>query len=265
MSALQSNKTITAAMLAIGDEILSGRTKDKNIVFLADELTKSGIDLKEVRIVGDDERAIIDAINALRKKYDYIFTSGGIGPTHDDITAQSVAMAFNLPCIYNKEAEKVLVEYYKSRDLPFTAARRLMTRTPEGASLIDNPISAAPGFHIENVFVMAGVPEVFAVMVRNCLTLLPKGQAIMSRSITCPFGEGVISEPLAQIQRMFPQTTIGSYPHFCMDNQLGKNDHVTFTVELVVRSRNIQALDDAVVAIETMLSHMETKVQPTIA
>jgi len=246
-----SSPIVTAAMLAIGDELLSGRTKDKNISYLAEELSKIGIEFSEARIVPDRKQAIIDAINALRARYDYLFTSGGIGPTHDDITAQSVSEALELPCIFDAEAEKILSDYYQARKLPFTEGRHLMARMPEGSEHIANPISVAPGFHIKNVFVMAGVPQIFQAMVQNILPKLTKGLPFQSLVIPCPFGESVISALLAEIQRDYPQTSIGSYPQFN-----DRNDN-TFSIELVVRSRDTDALQQAAKAVENMVAALK--------
>lgn len=239
----------TAAMLAIGDEILSGRTKDRNIGHLAEMLTLAGIDLREVRIVPDEPKAICDALNTLRRAYDHVFTSGGIGPTHDDMTADAVASAFSLPIIQHPQAMERLARHYASRDLEFTPARMRMARTPEGASLIDNPISVAPGFRIENVYVMAGVPQIFQAMVENVMATLPKGQAIQSASVHCEFGEGVIGGPLGEIQKRHPATMIGSYP---------KSDNGRYYAELVVRSRDPEALEAARRDVEAMLEDLRS-------
>jgi molybdenum cofactor synthesis domain-containing protein len=237
-------------MLAIGDEILSGRTKDKNIGHLAEVLTLAGIDLKEVRIVGDEPRAICDALNTLRRAYDYVFTSGGIGPTHDDMTADAVASAFNLPIGYHPEAYRRLEENYRTRELEFTEARKRMARTPEGASLIDNPVSVAPGFRVENVYVMAGVPSVFQAMVAQVVAGLPQGQAIMSETVVCPFGEGEIGGPLGEVQKAHPAVMIGSYP---------KYEGNRFYADIVVRSRDAAALGAARAAVEAMLAELAAK------
>ncbi len=234
----------TAAMLAIGDELLSGRTKDRNIAHLATLLTLAGIDLREVRIVADDQPAIVEALNALRERYRYVFTSGGIGPTHDDITADAVALAFARPVIEHPAAVERLEVYYASRSLPFTQARRRMTRMPDNAELIDNPVSVAPGFRIENVFVMAGVPSIFAAMLDNVLPTLPQGRKVLSASVQCPFGEGDIGDELAAIQKRHAATVIGSYPRF---------DGVRYSTELVVRSRDGDALEAARAEIEAMI------------
>jgi len=242
------SETVTAAMLVIGDEILSGRTKDKNIGHLADVMTASGIDLKEVRIVADEEADIADAVNALRNRYDYVFTTGGIGPTHDDITADSIARAFGVPCDYHPQAYALLEANYAQRNLDFTDARKRMARTPEGAELIDNPISTAPGFRIGNVHVMAGVPSIFQAMLDNVLPSLRTGARLISETIYCRYGEGRIGGPLGEIQKAHPETIIGSYP---------KYQDSSFWTELVVRARTPEALTAARQAIEAMLAGME--------
>lgn len=237
----------TAAMLAIGDEILSGRTKDRNVGHLAEVLTVAGIDLKEVRIVGDTAAAIVEGLNALRGRYDLVFTSGGIGPTHDDITADAVAEAFGLPIGPHPDAVDRLTAHYASRGLEFTAARRRMSRTPEGATLIDNPVSVAPGFTVENVHVMAGVPAVFIAMLDNVMKTVPAGRPIRSVSVACGHGEGVIGGPLGDIQKRHPDVMIGSYPQF---------DGVRYTTELVLRSRDDAALEAARIEVSAMLDRL---------
>ncbi|NKN36658.1 competence/damage-inducible protein A [Agrobacterium sp. a22-2] len=238
---------VTAAMLAIGDELLSGRTKDKNIGYLADMLTLAGIDLKEVRIVADEEEAIVEALNALRGRYDYVFTSGGIGPTHDDITADAVSKAFGLACIYDDKAMDLLGEMYSRRNMEFTEARKRMARMPEGSIHIANPVSTAPGFHIGNVFVMAGVPQVFQAMLNAVIDGLPAGSKVLSRTLACPFGEGDIGTLLAAVQKEHPDTSIGSYPRF---------DGRSFSTELVVRARSEAPLEAAAAAIEAMIADL---------
>lgn len=181
-----SDTIVTAAMIAIGDELLSGRTKDKNISHLADMLTTAGIDLKEVRIVGDEDDAIIAAVNALRAQFTYVFTSGGIGPTHDDITAEAISKAFDLPCEHDQKALEIMGAVYKKRSMAFTDARMRMARMPHGATHIENPVSTAPGFTIGNVHVMAGVPSIFQAMLDSLLPSLQKGAVIQSTIIDCP-------------------------------------------------------------------------------
>lgn len=226
---MTSENIITAAMLAIGDELLSGRTKDRNIGHLADLLTLSGIDLKEVRIVADEEEAIVAAVNALRGAYDYVFTSGGIGPTHDDITADAISRAFGVECIHDPDAMQLLAGMYERRGMEFTEARRRMARMPNGAVHIDNPVSTAPGFIVGNVYVMAGVPQVFTAMLSTVVPTLEGGVPMLSRSVASPFGEGDIGSALAAIQKNHPDTSIGSYPRF-VENR--------FSTEIVIRSRD---------------------------
>lgn len=239
---------VTAAMLAIGDELLSGRTKDKNIGHLADMLTLSAIDLKEVRIVADDEDAIVEALNALRTRYDYIFTSGGIGPTHDDITADAVSKAFGVECIYDPDAMTLLADMYKRREMEFTPARQRMARMPQGAKHIVNPVSTAPGFVIGNVHVMAGVPQVFQAMIDNVLPTLRTGAKMLSRGVSCPYGEGDIGTLLADIQKLHPETSIGSYPKF---------DGKKFSTEIVVRAREEMAMNAAADAVSEMIADLD--------
>ncbi|MEX3009248.1 competence/damage-inducible protein A [Hoeflea sp. TYP-13] len=245
-----SAKIVTAAMVAIGDELLSGKTKDKNIAHLADMLTTAGIDLKEVRIVGDDEDAIVSAINELRPRYTYIFTSGGIGPTHDDITAQAVSKAFDLPCEYDQKTLEMMGAVYEARNLEFTEARKRMARMPHGAEHIKNRVSVAPGFTIGNVHVMAGVPSIFQAMLDWLLPTLETGSVIHSKIVDCPYGEGTIGEGLELIQEEHRDTVIGSYPRF---------DGETYSTQIVVRSREIDAIDRAVVAVNAMLSDIKAE------
>ena len=240
---------VTAAALAIGDELLSGRTRDKNIGHLAQTLTSVGINLREVRIVADEQSEIVGAVNALRAKYDYLFTSGGIGPTHDDITADAVSKAFEVECIYDEAAMELLAAHYKSREMEFTEARQRMARMPQGASHIDNPVSKAPGFNIENVYVMAGVPKVFEAMLNNVVPTLQTGQKLLSRSIPCNNGEGVIGTPLGVIQKDNPDISIGSYPRF--------GDDGSFSTEIIVRGLNIEDVDKAADDIEQMLANLD--------
>jgi molybdenum cofactor synthesis domain-containing protein len=240
-------ETVSAAMLVIGDEILSGRTKDRNIGHLADILTAIGIDLKEVRIVADEENDIADAVNALRRRYDYVFTSGGIGPTHDDITADSVAKAFGVPCEHDAKAMKLLGAHYAKREMEFTDARQRMARMPRGAEHIDNPVSVAPGFRIGNVHVMAGVPAIFQAMLDNVVPTLRTGRKLISATVHCPLGEGVIGGPLGDIQKAHPDTIIGSYP---------KYRDGSFWTELVIRSRSAEALEAARAEVEAMVARL---------
>jgi molybdenum cofactor synthesis domain-containing protein len=242
-----TNDRVTAAMLAIGDELLSGRTKDKNIGHLATILTASGIELCEVRIVADVEDEIVAALNALRPRYDYVFTSGGIGPTHDDITADAIAKAFGLPCEHDAAAMKLLGESYAARGVEFNEARQRMARMPRGARHIENRVSVAPGFIVENVHVMAGVPAVFEAMVDAVLPTLRTGTKLLSVTIPCPTGEGKIGTPLTEIQKAHPDTIIGSYPRMADGS---------FWVEIVVRSKNQASLEAAQKAVGDMVASL---------
>ncbi|HBS98656.1 MAG TPA: competence/damage-inducible protein A [Citreicella sp.] len=212
----------TAAMLVIGDEILSGRTRDSNMHHLAQELTKQGIVLAEVRVVADQHAAIVAALNALRGAFDHVFTSGGIGPTHDDITADAVAAAFSVSIGIRDDARALLAAHYERQGQEFNAARQRMARIPEGASLIDNPVSIAPGFTLENVHVMAGVPTIFQAMVASVLPTLTGGAPLLSQSLRIARGEGEIAGPLADLAAEFPDLSFGSYP-FQKDGAYGAN------------------------------------------
>lgn len=241
---------VTAAMVVIGDEILSGRTKDRNVGHLAEIMTAVGIDLKEVRIVPDEQAEIVAAVNALRKRRDYVFTTGGIGPTHDDITADAVAAAFGVPCEYDAGAYALLEAHYAARGLEFTDARKRMARIPRGSDLIDNPVSVAPGFRIGNVHVMAGVPSIFQAMLDNVLPTLKAGTRLLSATVHCRFGEGVIGGPLGEIQKAHPQAIIGSYPKF-LDG--------AYSTDLVVRARTAEVLDAARMAVEKMVADIASR------
>ena len=242
--------SVTAGMLAIGDELLSGRTKDKNIGHLASMLTAAGIDLKEVRMVADDEPAIVEALNALRSRFTYVFTSGGIGPTHDDITADAVSAAFGLPCEHNADAMQLLAQSYAKRELEFTETRQRMARMPRGSELIENKVSVAPGFKIGNVHVMAGVPSVFEAMLDAVLPTLKGGAAMLSVAVPSPLPEGVIGGPLGKVQKEHPDTVIGSYPRFTAEGG--------HSVELVVRSRDALKMEAAADAVRLMLRELDS-------
>ena len=226
----------TAAILVIGDEILSGRTRDANMHYLAGELATKGIDLKEARIVPDVQDAIVGALNALRARYDHVFTSGGIGPTHDDITADAVAAAFGLPLHVRDDARELLARHYDRSGLEFNEARMRMARIPEGAVLIDNPISAAPGFSMENVHVMAGVPNIFQAMVASLLPRLTGGRPLLSQTLRIERGEGSVAKPLAALAAEFDDLSFGSYP-FIQNGAYGTN--------IVVRGSDAGRLDAA--------------------
>lgn len=241
---------VTAAMVVIGDEILSGRTKDRNIGHLADILVAIGIDLKEVRIVPDEQAEIVAAVNALRARFTYVFTTGGIGPTHDDITADAISAAFGMPCLHDPAALKLLGDSYASRGLEFNEARRRMARMPEGAVHIGNPVSLAPGFSIGNVHVMAGVPAIFQAMLDNVVPKLRKGAEMLTTSVHCPHGEGLIGTALGEIQKAHPDTIIGSYPKY-LDGK--------FWTELVIRARDRENLDAARQSVETLVAGFSEK------
>ena len=226
----------TAAMLVIGDEILSGRTRDANMHYLAGELTEVGINLAEVRIVSDDRDAIISAVQALSAAYDTVFTSGGIGPTHDDITADCMAAAFGQSIDVRDDARAILQVHYDKAGTELNEARLRMARIPERAALIDNPVSAAPGFIIENVHVMAGVPSVFKAMVASVLPTLTGGAPLISKTLTVHRGEGDIAGPLGALAEAYPDLSMGSYP-FQRDGKYGSN--------IVVRGQDATLLDEA--------------------
>jgi molybdenum cofactor synthesis domain-containing protein len=237
----------TAAILIIGDEILSGRTKDKNIGFIADTLTDIGVDLEEVRIVSDRENAIVDAVQALSGRYDYLFTSGGIGPTHDDITADSVAKAMGVGIDVDQRAVDLLLPFWKGRGIEPNESRLRMARIPAGATLIPNSVSAAPGFRIGNVFVMAGVPAIMQAMMDEVVKMIPASAPVISETIEAGRGEGEIAVPAANVQKAFPSVRIGSYPY---------HDGKRFTTRLVLRSRDAEALDAAKAAMEAALASL---------
>ncbi len=205
-------RIVTAAVLIIGNEILSGRTKDVNLGYLAEELTKLGVRLREARVVADVEEEIVAAVNECRAKYDYVFTTGGIGPTHDDITSGSVARAFGVPLILDERARAVLARNYPPGGL--NEARLRMAHVPEGASLIENPVSAAPGFQMGNVFVMAGVPSIMRAMFDGLKGSLKGGRPVLSLTVSAFLGEGVIAAGLGALQQRYADLDIGSYPFF---------------------------------------------------
>ena len=222
-----------AALIIIGNEILSGRTQDKNLSYLANWLNEIGIQLSEVRIIRDEEGIIIETVNYLRKTYNYVFTTGGIGPTHDDITSLSIARAFNVDLEINDKALSILKEYYKDSEL--TDARMKMTMMPKGAELVDNPISRAPGFKMENVFVMAGIPLIMQGMLEGARQYLKGGDVIKTTSVDVFTPESNVAEDLAQLQNKFPNVEIGSYP-FSKENKFGTS--------LVLRSKDEELLNN---------------------
>lgn len=242
MDATTSAAPITAALLIIGDEILSGRTKDKNIGTIADFCTELGIDLKEVRVVSDETDDIVDAVNALRARYTYVFTTGGIGPTHDDITADAVAKAFNVELPINAEAQAILEERYQSVDV--SPERLRMARIPVGGVLIKNFVSGAPGFIIGNVHVMAGVPKIMQAMLEDLAPRLTVGVKMASRSVDCGVGESTVAAALENIQNQYPDIKIGSYP------QMGQ---LPIYTQLVLRGRDEKLLDEATEKVRAMV------------
>ena len=233
---------VTAALIVIGDEILSGRTKDKNTGYIADYMTAIGIRLREVRVVPDIEDEIVSAINALRKKYTYVFTTGGIGPTHDDITADAVARAFGVPIDVDERAVAMMRERYAPGDL--TETRLRMARIPEGAELIENSVSRAPGFMIGNVIVMAGVPRIMQVMLDNVAPRLKTGAKLLTRTVRVERPEGDVAPGLGRVQNEHPEVQMGSYPFFVKE-KLGTH--------LVLRSDDKGKLDEALKSIWRML------------
>jgi molybdenum cofactor synthesis domain-containing protein len=244
----KAQEAVTAALLVIGDEILSGRTKDKNIGYIAEYLTALGIDLVEVRIVGDKESAIIDALNALRRRYTYVFTTGGIGPTHDDITADCVAKAFGVSIDVDPRALAILKERIAATGAEMNEARLRMTRIPNGADLVLNKVSGAPGMWIENVIVMAGVPSIMQAMLDEVAPKLKTGVRMLTESIRADAREGDIGTQLGDIAKIHPQVAIGSYPFF--DPQHGPNTNV------VLRARDAGKLAAAKAAVEEMLKRV---------
>jgi len=244
----QSKQIVTAAVLVIGDEILSGRTKDKNIGYIAEYLTALGIDLMEVRIVGDEESAIVDALNALRKRYTYVLTTGGIGPTHDDITADCVAKAFGVPIDVDPRALAIMQERLAATGAEMNEARLRMTRIPKGADLVLNKVSGAPGMWIENVIVMAGVPSIMQAMLDEVAPKLKTGVRMLTETIRADAREGDIGTELGEIANAIAGVMIGSYPFF--DPQLGPNTNV------VLRSRDAEKLALAKRAVEDMLQRV---------
>ena len=231
----------TAAILVIGDEILSGRTRDANMHYLAGQLTEHGIDLREARVVSDDPAAIVATVQALSAAYDNVFTSGGIGPTHDDITADCIAEAFGVSIDVRDDARAILVDHYARSGVELNAARLRMARIPDGSSLIDNPVSSAPGFTLGNVHVMAGVPSVFRAMVASILPSLTGGAPLVSSTLRVERGEGDIAGPLGNLATLFPKLSFGSYP-FQKDGRYGANIVVRGTDTAEV-ARAISALN----------------------
>lgn len=235
-------KEVTAAVILIGDEILSGRTQDLNLAYISTWLNVRGIQVHEARVIPDDEDVIAHTVNELRAKCNYVFTTGGIGPTHDDITADSIAKAFGVKIDYHPEVLRMLAEHYKEGE--FTEARKRMARIPEGGTLVPNPISRAPGFQVENVFVMAGIPRIMQAQLEGVADRIVGGFTVISRTITVRMAEGNVAEKLTAVQERFADVSIGSYPSFHADGP---------AAALVMRARDEDMLDEAADAIRQMI------------
>jgi molybdenum cofactor synthesis domain-containing protein len=247
-----SDTNPTAGLLIIGDEILSGRTKDVNIGAVADFCTDLGIDLSEVRVVADVTADIVAAVRALSARYTYVFTTGGIGPTHDDITADAIAEAFGVALPINEQARAMLEERWKTQGTEVTSARLRMARIPEGADLIVNSVSAAPGFRIGNVHVMAGVPLIMRAMLEALAPTLKGGRKVLSVSIDCPVGEGAIGDAFAALQANYPDVKMGSYPRFGSGRA---------STDLVLRSADAARLAAAEVEVKAMVAAAVARAQ----
>ena len=235
----------TAAMLVIGDEILSGRTRDSNLHHLAQELTRIGITLCEARVVADQHDRIVDAVRALSASFTHVFTSGGIGPTHDDITADAVAAAMGATITHRADAMALLQAHYDRAGLPFNEARQRMARIPDGAHLIDNPVSTAPGFRLGNVHVMAGVPNIFEAMLASVLPGLTGGPPLLSQSLRLLRGEGDIAGPFGALAAEYPDLSMGSYPF----NQQGAHG-----TNLVIRGTDPARVDEAMLRLTRLFA-----------
>ena len=243
-------KIVTAAILVIGDEILSGRTQDTNSSYIARWLGELGVRLHEIRVVADVQADIVAALNALRARYIYVFTTGGIGPTHDDITADAVAAAFGVSIDYHPQALAIMGAQYKPDE--FTEARKRMARIPDTADLIDNPVSKAPGFHIGNVFVLAGVPMIMQAMLDSLRHKVHGGAKLLSASVGGAVAEGLVAAPLGALQEKFSGVSFGSYP-FYRRAGTGSNPVSTYGVNFVMRSTDQKLLDEAREAVRAMI------------
>lgn len=234
----------TAAVMLIGNELLSGRTQDSNLAYIAKKMVEKGIRLKEARVISDTPEVIIQTLNELRSNYSYVFTTGGIGPTHDDITADCVAEAFGVDLPINPEAESILMAYFKERDIEPNADRLRMARIPIGASLVENSVSAAPGFQMDNVFVFAGVPRIMQSMLDSILPRLKEGEVVHSVTVTCHLGEGTIASALRDIQAQYPNVDLGCYP-----GKMGGD----IKLSLVARGTDQNELEQVKTALENMV------------
>lgn len=239
----------TAAVVIIGNEILSGKTQEANLAFLGRRLSELGIELREARIVPDEAEEIIATLNECRNRYSYVITTGGIGPTHDDITSANIARCFNVPLVRNPEALACLEQYYKNGSI--NDARLKMADVPEGATLITNPVSGAPGFYLENVFVLPGVPMIMQAMFDGVTHCLTGGPPILSRSIATNLREGIIAEGLGKIQGRYPRARIGSYPFF-RAGRLGVN--------LVVRGTDRDMLESVMEDIRRLIRDLDGRI-----
>lgn len=245
---MSKDDAVTAAALIIGDEILSGRTKDRNSGAIAEHLTAIGIALREVRVVGDDADDIVGAVKALSARYSYVFTTGGIGPTHDDITADAIGAAFGVPVDVDARAVALMAPFYAARGIAFTAARKRMARIPAGAELIANGISAAPGFRIGNVIVMAGVPDIMRSMLVAVTNQLRTGPKLSAVSIIVAHAEGEIADLFAAHQAAYPDVGMGSYPSFAEGR---------YRTELVLRGPDPNRLEEARARLAQALAERE--------
>jgi molybdenum cofactor synthesis domain-containing protein len=242
---LSGEEIVTAAVLVIGDEILSGRTHDRNINYIASHCTRIGIRLREVRVVADDEEAIVEAVNVLRARNTYLFTTGGIGPTHDDITADAVAKAMGVAIAHDPRAVALLDAYFARRGIEATPARMRMARIPHGAELITNSLSVAPGFMIANVIVLAGVPDIMQVMLDDVTPRLRTGAKMITATIQLFRPEGDVADLFAAHQKTFPDVAMGSYPSFA-DGRV--------STQLVLRSTDSSLLQRAREELERLLA-----------
>ena len=233
---MSTSKDPTACVLIIGNEILSGRTKDVNLNFIANRLTELGIRLSEARVIPDLSHAIVDTVNLCRARYNYVFTTGGIGPTHDDITAECIAEAFGVELQQHAEARRLIAELCERNGVELNQARLRMANVPKGATLVDNPVSGAPGFKMENVFVLAGVPRIMRDMFEGCESHLVGGSIMKSLTVVAYLAEGIVAEPLRQLQAAYDDVEMGSYP-FYTEGRYGTN--------LVLRSKNPEHLSGA--------------------
>jgi len=241
---MEAKETVTACVLIIGNEILSGRTQDVNLNFLAKGLNEAGVRLREARVIPDVAEAIVAALNELRAKYDYVFTTGGIGPTHDDITSECVARAFGVPLVLHAEAKRILEARYRERGIELNEARLRMAHVPEGAILVENSVSGAPGFRIGNVFVMAGVPQIMQAMFESVRGSLKGGRPVLARTLSCGLAEGQLAKGLGEIQNRHGDVDIGSYPWYRRG---------AYGVSLVMRSPDTQRLAAATDEVATLI------------